>query len=386
MYGVTPSGFTAKPFDAIKKELEEAYRATFGSRLKLTPQSVAGQEIAIIADRLTDLWQLAEAVYLASWPDSATGVSLDYVASITGTARRGPTFTRVLATCSGTPGTVLAAGRVASIGGVHRFETVAPATIGAGGSVDVEFVAQAFGPTPCYAGTLDTIETPTAGWAGVVNAADHFVLGRNTETDAELRLRREEELLAQGSASTEAIRQRVLKVPGVLECYVFENVADVVNADGIPAHSIEVLVEGGDDQAIREAIAASKAGGIGTHGTVEGTVTDSQGVTHEIAFSRPILHDVWVTVNVLEVDAQALPADAANQIAEAVATFGNRLRIGHDVISSAILPSVFRVSGLLDVALPLIGLAPSPSGSSTLVMSLRERARLDTSRVTVNLP
>jgi uncharacterized phage protein gp47/JayE len=386
-YGVQPSGFVAKPFEQVQSELESDFRATFGEGLNLLPSSAAGHLVGIMADRIVDLWQLAEGVYDAVFPDGAQGVSLDYVSAITGTRREPPKLTHVLATCTGTPGTVLEAGRVVSVGGGARFASLDSATIGPGGSVVVEFAAVEPGATPAYASTLARIETPVAGWASVSNAADHFILGAALESDPDLRLRRESELRAQGSAALAPLRERVVLVEGVVDAYVFENTSDVTNSDGVPAHAIEVLVDGGDANAIRAAVFAAKSGGIATHGSTAGTVVDSQGTAHTVKFTRPAYLDVWVTVTVAEVDAETLPADAAAQIKKAVVDFGQaRYRVGSDVIASALGAQCFKVSGVLDVASVRIGLAPSPASSATIAAGLRQKPRLDTARVVVVMP
>jgi uncharacterized phage protein gp47/JayE len=386
-YGVLPSGFAAKPLAVIKAEIEADLQSAFGAGINLEPESNFGQIVGIMSDRETDLWQLFEALYSSTTADGAADTELDNVSAITGTTREPPKLTHVILRCAGTDGTALAAGRVASINGGARFESLADATIGAvsTGYVDVEFVAQVAGPTPAYAGTVNQIETPVAGWNSVTNPADHTALGANLESDAALRLRREEELQAQGNASIEPIRAEVLDVADVLACFVFENTGDTTDGNGLPPHSIEVVADGGTDAAIRAAIFASKAGGIATHGAVTGTITDSTGIVREIDFSRPTDVNMYIVVDVTT-DPEKFPADGVDQIKDALVAFGAaRYTIGSDGIASALIPSVFGISGVLDVPLPKIGTAPAPATSATIVTALRERLKVDTSRITVNV-
>lgn len=440
-YGVTSAGFVSKPYEVIKAELEDDFRSTFGIGVDLSPASPFGQQIGIFAERLAIQWQLAEAVYNAGTPDGAEGVGLVHVCAITGTLQKAPTLSKVSVICTGTAATVLPSGRVVSVQGVgSRFTSAASATLaavasragltiytagdlasadgkvyrafaggttggGAGpagtsdGQVDgtvvwdymgsgtaaaaVEFVAEQSGPISANAKALTVIETPVAGWSHARNPNDQHYLGTALETDPALRLRREQELRAQGNAATEAIRQRVLSVPDVFECFVWSNDFDAVDADGRPAHSVEVLVDGGDDAALAAAIFASKAGGIQAWG-LDATeiVTDAEGVDHTIQFSRPTVVDVYVTLEV-EIASDDFPDDGEDQLRAAVVGYGAaHYRTGHDVRAAPLASQAFTVSGVLD-CVARIGLAPAPGSSATLVTSVRQLPRLDTSRVVV---
>lgn len=384
VYGVTPQGFVPKPFAVIFSEVQADLRGTFGAGADLSPQEPLGQLAGIMANREASLWEMAQEVYAARYPDSATGASADGVASITGTMREGAKPSAVTVTCTGTPGASIPAGRVFSVQGVPsaRFLTLEDATIGGAGTVDVPCASEVDGPVAAPAGTLTVVETPTAGLASILNPLDAEP-GRLADTDAELRLRREQELRGQGSTAAEAIRSRLLKVEGVAACTVFENDTAAVDADGLPPHSVEALVEGGDDAEIAAAIYAAKAAGIQAFGSVGQTVEDSQGIDHAIAFSRPQTLAVHVALS-LKVDPDTFPVDGVAQVQAALVAYGDRvLASGRDVVASALGSQAFAVSGVLDAGLPFIALAPLPSSSATIPVSRREIARLDTSRITV---
>jgi uncharacterized phage protein gp47/JayE len=87
----------------------------------------------------------------------------------------------------------------------------------------ITFVAQNYGPIPCPIGTLTSIVTPIAGW----NSINNYVAGSTgtvVETDAQLRIRRQNSIKLLGSATVEAITAGLLqKVPGVTSATVFEN-------------------------------------------------------------------------------------------------------------------------------------------------------------------
>ena len=87
----------------------------------------------------------------------------------------------------------------------------------------INFLSEDFGPIPCPINTLTQIVTPIAGW----NSINNYVAGNTgtlQETDAQLRLRRQNSIKLLSAATVEAIEAGLLqKVPGVTSAVVFEN-------------------------------------------------------------------------------------------------------------------------------------------------------------------
>lgn len=395
-WGVTPQGFVLKLLADIKADLEAGFQAVFGAGINLTPQSRFGQIIGIFSERFAEVWELGEAIHNARNPDAATGASLDEVMALTGAQRLPPERSTVTGTATGVAGTLIPQGRVISVQGTGvRFRTTADALIKAGG-INVACESEDYGPFLAPAGLLTKIETPVAGWNAFTNALD-AVAGRGPEDDVDARVRREQLLRAEGNAAVEAVRSRVLRVTDVTACIVFENVTEAVGAFGLPPKSIEVLVLGGNDDALREAIWQSKAGGIETFGGVSGTVLGSDGLPHPIDFSRPVERDVFLAVTVTR-DPNAFPSDGILQIKERLVDYAEgRLldssgvpvfagyQIGDSVIQSALYAPIFRVSGVLDVTALFLGFAANPTSSQNLPIGVREFARFDTSRIAVTV-
>jgi uncharacterized phage protein gp47/JayE len=253
---------------------------------------------------------------------------------------------------------------------------------GGEGAVDVIAVSSNTGPIIAVSGDIVTIETPVAGWNGVVNLLDAD-LGNNEEQDEDLRYRRTNELAGAGTRTEEAIETAVLNIPGVTAVKVFVNDQDTPDADGVPGHSVEVLVLGGDDQAIFDVLRTIVAEGIYTHGNEVGTSTDSQGNVHTIRFSRPTTSDIYIEVTLLK-DPRTYAATGDALVADAIVSWGDAQPAGKDVVSSAIKAQCFKVAGVLDVTLAYIGTAPGPISETTLNINVRELALYDTSRITVN--
>lgn len=383
MSGLTPQGFQPKPVEQARDEIADQLRAQIDGSLNLGPDSVFGHLIGIVAEQLGLTWDAGLGIYRAAYPDSASGEALDQVASITGVVRLAATRSRADAIATGTPGTVLPAGRVVSVDGTGaRFRSLGEVTIGAGGTAPLVLEAEETGPIFAASGSLTKIETPVSGWDSVTNPLD-AVVGRRMETDPELRLRREQLLRATGTGTIEALRAGLLepRIPGALQCRVFENVTLVADSDGLPGKAFEAVVEGGDDQAIRDAIWQLKPAGILSHGEVSGTVNDSLGFPHTIKFSRPDYQEVYIDIEIET--GEGYPIDGVDQIRQRLIERGQRLRIGEDVIHSQLYGSIFSVPGVVDVPSLKIGLAPSPAGTTNIAIDDRELARFDSSRITI---
>jgi len=385
-YGITATGFVAKPLADIRSELEASFRTTFGNGIDLTPDSVFSQLIGIFSDRLADLWQASQVLYSNAFPDGASGAALDSICSITGVARLPATKTTVQCTFTGTPSTVIPIGSRAQVtGGGAVFESTSAITIGAGGTVSALLTAIETGPKPAPAGTLTVIVTPVAGWSAVTNPLDQATLGRDLETDAALRLRRELSVKALGSGSREAIRAAIAAIAGVTSVRVFENQTNVTDASGIPANSFESVVLGGVDASIAQTIYDRKPIGVGTHGNTSAAAFDPSGTGHIVNFSRPVTLLGYVTVSIRA--RAGAPADLAARVRSAIAAYGDlRISVGDLLIAAALVPSVFAADGtIIDVPSVFIGTAPSPSSSVTVTPTTRQIIDLDTSRVVVNL-
>lgn len=392
-YGVTTTGFVRKTLEVIKAELEDDYRARIGAGVNLQSTSPHGQSVGIHSEREASVWQLAEDCYNARRAASAAGAAQDSLFALTGAVRRAAIRSTTTLTCTGTPGTVLPVGRVVSVAGQAKFQTSVEATIEGGGTVAVAAESVDFGPIIALAGTLTTIETAVSGWTAVTNAAD-AVLGRDRETDSAFRMRREEMLRSSGNAALDAIRTKLLRdVAGVVACSVFENTTSVVDVDGRPPKSIEVLVQGGTDTDVATAIWESKAGGIETFGADFTYITDSTGQQRQIYFSRPTELRSYVHVEVSwalagqpgYIDGVTLvwPEPAKTAVKEAlVAWAAENLPIGKTLYASALVPPTFAVAGAVNASIH-VGVAPGPSGTA-VTADPRTLVTLDSADIVVD--
>lgn len=241
----------------------------------------------------------------------------------------------------------------------------------------VQCTATSTGPLAGLAGTIVVIVTPISGWFGTWNALAALV-GANVETDSTYRARRDAELGENGEAYLNAIEAAVLQVGAgtdnpVTACTVFENYTDTT-VSGRPPHSVECLVQGGDNLAVATAIFNSIAAGIrpfGQTNTVTETVVDSEGNAHTVQFSRPSPVNVYVsiTVTVNPNSPNFIAADGGQAAIQAqIISWGNQLGAGFSVDQSFASAQAFIANvGAWQVTSCTVGTAPSPVGSEVVI-------------------
>lgn len=232
-------------------------------------------------------------------------------------------------------------------------------------------------------GAIDTIDTPVAGLNQVDNLSAAFG-GTDTDTDDELRLRQQNELLASSTASLIAIKTRLeSEVDNVTQALVFENSTDAIDGEGRPPHSIEAVVDGGLDQDIANKLFEVKAAGIQTFGSESQTVTDPNGDLQSINFSRPVDKNVWLEIDITQNTEETLPTDFASQITEVILEQGATQEIGEDVILQKYFGPIFNnIQGIATIVIRA-GFSASPIATNNLIIASKERAKFDAARILV---
>ena len=136
VYGLTPEGPFSKPLQVILDEIDSDLQGILGASAgtepdgTIPPDSAAGQMKTMFADGIAAMWDLWLAAAVANDPGQAVAAQLDKICSITGTIREQQGFSSDTITCTGTPLTALATGRVVKTSDTGAlFASTAAATI-----------------------------------------------------------------------------------------------------------------------------------------------------------------------------------------------------------------------------------------------------------------
>lgn len=245
--------------------------------------------------------------------------------------------------------------------------------------------AQSTGSILGLAGTITVIDTPVAGLASVTNYEDAIV-GRDVETDVELRLRIQS--ARQGYATEEAILSRLLDdVQGVSSVTIISNRTGAV-VSGQPAHSYHAIVQGGADQDIADKLWEVQPAGIASFGSEAEVVVDSQGNNQDINFSRPVNEYAWVKVVYTLHSESEFPTDGADAIKAAIISLGADFAPGQDLLVQQLEAACWTVPGLQSVVVT-IDVTPNPGdtpgyGGSDIAVDADTLLLFDTARIPVS--
>lgn len=164
----------------------------------------------------------------------------------------------------------------------------------------VSYLTDDYGEIHLPNGSITEIVSNVTGLKSVVNLVDPD-MGRTQETDEELRLSYIQKRYNSASSQAEAIESYVLdEVSDTKAVRVYENPSDETDSYGRPPHSVEVIVDGGNDDEIAKAILKKKAGGIYTYGSERQTVLGTYGDLIDIGFNRPEKIYVWIKVEITQ--------------------------------------------------------------------------------------
>lgn len=386
-FGLTPTGFEAETLLDALTGIETDQHATVSAGLDTSPNSPDGQRNAVSARQIALLWELVQALYDSRDPDRAEDDDLVSICKLTGTVPQGSTFGTVVERCTLTAGEILIADtHFVNVQG--RSELWTPDvdfTAPGDGIFDVLFRCTAPGPVPAFASTLTVRNVAPAGWTAATNLLDARQ-GQPADNNETLRARRLRDLAKVGSATARAVVSDMLALQDstgallIQSCTVLENDTDRTDANGVPGHSLEVVVSDTpavDDSVIATAIKSTAAGGIGTSGSVLSAYVDEHGTSHPVLFSRPDAVGIW-----LEFTLEVGPEFDAEVFKGAVVTL---LQASHGVGSEIRIwdcETAAKQANVLDCALIRLGTF-SASSTENLVLPSRAEPAFDTSRVSL---
>lgn len=397
MAGLTPDGLVVKTYAEVLAGFEARQRADIDAGLDLTEFSVLGQLNGIMATEVAGLWELAEEVHDSFDPDKAVGASQDSLYSLTNTLRKGAQKSTVLTTVNLNPATNIPKGAAqASVVGnpAAKFVNDEPMVNASGLAVNatVRFIAVATGPILANAGTLTQIDTPVVGWNSITNPQD-ATPGSLIELNSLYRVRRLQEIAAQGGGTVPGMRADLRRLSTVIAADVLENDTDYY-VGTLPPKSLEAVVlskVGANDEAtIAQTLWQNKTGGTKLVGSQSVGILDSEGFPQTIFFSRPTQRQVTILLR-LKVNAAlyvgATVAKAAIVQSLEDATSASYVSVGTDVYAGHIIKDAMKLPGVLnaDARVTFTPGTAWENAATELVIEPREIAVFDTSRVTITL-
>lgn len=372
-----PNGFITPSEPDILVAVKEEINAAFGGNLNMadeTPQGQLAVSQAAAIGNANDIF-----VFLTQMFDPAYsfGRYQDALARLYYLERIPSQPTVVQATCIGLAGVVIPDGSLAQDEVGVMYASVGDAVIGSDGTASIPFACTVPGPVPCPANTLTVIYQAIPGWDSINNPGEG-VLGRLTESRQEFEARRYASVANNSVGMLPSIRGKVLQVPGVLDCYVTENVEDTsqtVNGVTLNPKSLYVAVVGGSDDEVAQTIWRKKSPGCSYNGNTTVTVYDTNSgyqpplPAYSVAFERPASLPI-----IFKIDIQDNPLILANSTeliqAAIIAAFagsdgGARASIGAELFASRYTPPILALGPWAQLRSIKIGSPQAPDAVVT---------------------
>jgi uncharacterized phage protein gp47/JayE len=268
-----------------------------------------------------------------------------------------------------------------------RWTLVTDVTIPAAGFIDQTVVAEEFGAVSAPIGTITRIETPQRGWQSVSNTTP-ATLGAPVETDAALRQRQAGSVALPSLTVMDGISAAIMALDGVLEVRGYENNTNATDANGLPAHSISMVVRGGINTAIATAIARKKTPGIATYGNQTVTVTDTNAANMNIQYTIPTVKQILVAITITS--RPGYQVAYVDQIKAQVVAYINALGSGKRVdLGRIYVPAQLYFgpgSSTFEVETIQLGAVGGPAlAAQDISIAIGEVANLDLANITVTV-
>jgi uncharacterized phage protein gp47/JayE len=292
------------------------FTGIYGTDIYLGSDSQDGQFAAILAQAFFDTAALGASVYNSFSPVTAQGVGLSRVVKINGIMRQAATNSTVDLVIVGTVGTPINNGIALDILN-QQWDLPTSVVIPISGTITVTATAQNPGAVAANPNTIQQIFTPTQGWQTVNNPAA-ATLGVPVETDAQLRVQQQQSVSLPAMTVLDATVAAVRAVPGVTNAVGYENDTGTTDLNGLPPHSIAIVVAGGDSLAIAQAIQIKKTPGTQTYGTTSELVYDSHGMPITINFFIATNATIHVQITITPLAGYVSSTDALIQKAIAL--------------------------------------------------------------------
>lgn len=304
------SGLTVATRDELIAVLTAAFQTIYGADINLESNTPDGQMMGIFIQAVLDCEDLLVQIYNMFDPDNAIGVILDQRVAINGIQRQAGTYTLTDITVVtsqalnlyGLDQSVQPIFTVQDNAG-NKFELITTQTIGAAGTYVYQFRSAVPGAVLTLPNTITVPVTIVLGVTSVNNPTSYTTLGLNEETDAALKIRRQKSTALSSQGYLAGLIAALENVNGVTSAFVYENLDSIPNGDGVPGHSIWVIIAGTAAAAdIATAIYNKRNAGCGMFGATSYSLTQVDGTTFIVKWDVVTPETLFIKFNASSLD------------------------------------------------------------------------------------
>lgn len=153
---------------------------------------------------------------------------------------------------------------------------------------------------------------------------------------------------------------------------------------GRPGKSFEIVVQGGNDTEIAQAIYDSKPAGIQSYGNTSQIILDSNGNPHPISFSRPTLIPIYFAIGI-HIDPTKFPSNGVQTIQAELVALGNTYGIGGLIVgfgTDGLVGAFNNVPGIISYTIAFDRI-PNPTQNANIQLQAEEVGEFESFNIVV---
>lgn len=301
------SGLVTQSLEEIRQDLITKFKGVYGQAINIEQNSPDGQWINILAQEKKDILDLFTQFYNNLDPDRVIGIPQQILYKLNGLIIKAYTYSYTYVNVTINESTSLQGldTNIESADGTgytvrdtngNRW-ILAASTELEPGVHSLNFRAADLGSITALPNTINVMETVVRGVSSVNNPAGNYITGSTGETSAQFRLRRNQAMAVPSQGFDESTESQMLNLTNVTQCKVYDNRTDSV-VNGIPAHGIWVIVQGGQPEDIGRVIYNNLPPGIPMKGEQSVWVQKTNGDVVEVLYDVPAAVNLYVRATI----------------------------------------------------------------------------------------
>ena len=255
------------------------------------------------------------------------------------------------------------------------------------------FESMDYGPVIIADGLIKEMVTLGTGIVKITNDIPP-IPGRFEADDIEARQNFVKRCAVRSQNMIESITAEIYNtVDHVVSVAGYENDTENIDVEGRPPKSVEIIVDGGNDEEIANIIYRKKANGIRAYGNITIDVADIFGNIHKIGFSRPDYVYVWLKVRLIGKQGKAMAPNYVQLTQNSILEDATGLQAGDGIFLQKFFNGIYHT--VINISMIEIKAATTTVKSyipieeeytaSNVIVNYRQKALLDAARIEVVL-
>ena len=371
MLQINEKGIQIDDLATIKNRLVDKFKSIYGEDINLDSDTPDGQLLGLFSQELANVHQAVSFIVQMLDPYQAAGQWLEQRAMYAGITRITASYSYIDDVIfTGSPKTTVPINSIYIDKNKNKWVTTEAITLNDLGSARTKFRSLELGDY-----TVNALEefTPSTIIIGIerVTSNSNSYGGTDEETDEQLLNRFMLSHSINNYDDRQGMQSALLNITGVSKCIVYENFTNNTDEKSVPAHSLNAVILGGDNEKITEIITKKKIGGCGLFGRIETTHPQDE-LLRKVYFDRP----KKINVNVSMVIGRYKSFNDINtkQIKENLKNLN--FDIGENVYTSRIISNINLVDGFYIKSLTV-------NGSNIAEIGYREYAQINNVEVLI---